>query len=255
MSRYFRHAGIATMWCLALAVALTSSRYFFPRPPLLVPAEMLAFSRHRVWILLHIVGGIVAIAVGLLQFVSALHDAYPRVHRVMGYLYLSAVFLACATGLWLSPDTPIFAADGLTDLAAIDLSVLGLSPSFLGYSVSSKFSPNQFVLVRVGFTTLALVWLSTSLLAVVHARQRRFQRHRAWMVRNYSLTFAAATVRLVALPLLVLTRNPVVAITCTFWSWILNLAVGEWVIHHRLSCDERLKSDYTQSGDSECYRL
>jgi hypothetical protein len=242
MSRYFRHAGIAMMWCLALAVALTSARYFFPRPPLLVPAEVLAFSRHRVWILLHIVGGIVAIAVGLFQFVSALRDAYPRVHRVMGYLYLSAVFLAGGTGLWLSPDTPIFAADGLTDLAAIDLSVLGLSPSFLGYSGSSKFSPNQFVLVRVGFTTLALVWLLTSLLAVVRARQRRFQRHRAWMVRNYSLTFAAATVRLVGLPLLVLTRNPVVAITCTFWSWILNLAVGEWVIRHRPSFGAGLKS-------------
>jgi len=85
MSRYFRHAGIMTMWCLALAGALTSARYFFPRPPLHVPAEMLAFSRHRVLILLHIGGGVVAIAVGLLQFVSALRDAYPRVHRVMGY--------------------------------------------------------------------------------------------------------------------------------------------------------------------------
>lgn len=235
MCRYLRFVGITMMWCLALSVALTSARYIFARPPLLLRTEILAFSRHRVLIVLHIVGGMAATAVGLLQFVSALRSAYPRLHRLMGYLYLISVALAGGTGLWLSPDTPIFAADGLTDLAAIDLSVFGLSPTFLGYSASSKFSPNQFFLVRAGFTILALVWLSTSVLAFVRARQRRFASHRAWMVRNYSLTFAAATVRLVGLPLLVLTRNPVVAVTCTFWSWTLNLGVAESVIRQRSS--------------------
>lgn len=53
------------------------------------------------------------------------------------------------------------------------------------------------------------------------------------MMRSYSLTFAAATVRLASFPLLVLTRNPVVAITCAFWSWILNLVVVEWLIRRR----------------------
>jgi hypothetical protein len=233
MSRYFRQAGIATMWCLAFVVALTSTRYFFAPPPLMLRTETLAFSRHQVLIQLHIVGGIAATAVGLFQFVSALRSAYPRLHRLMGYLYLISVALAGGTGLWLSPDTPIFAADGLTDLAAIDLSGLGLSPTFLGYSATLKFSPNQFFLVRAGFTILALVWLLTSLLAFVRARQRCFASHRAWMVRNYSLTFAAATVRLVGLPLLIVTRNPIFAITCTFWSWVLNLGVAEWVISHK----------------------
>ena len=105
---------------------------------------MLALSRHQVLILLHILGGIAAIAVGLLQFVSALRSTSPRVHRVVGYLYLSSVFLAGGTVLWLSSDTPIFAADGLNDLASIDLSVLGLSPSFLGYRAFSKFCESIF---------------------------------------------------------------------------------------------------------------
>jgi hypothetical protein len=151
-------------------------------------------------ILLHIAGGIVAITVGLFQFVSSLRDAYPRVHRAMGYLYLGAVLLAGCVGLWLSPDTPMFTAQGLTDLTAIDLSTLGLSPSFLGYSASSRFSPNQFFLVMVGFGTLALVWRLTAALAFARARQRRFDEHRAWMMRSYSLTFAAATVRLASDP-------------------------------------------------------
>jgi hypothetical protein len=136
--------------------------------------------------------------------------------------------------LWLLPDTPVFAAHGLTDLTAVDLSMLGLSPSFLGYSPSSRFSPNQLFLVMIGFGTLALAWLLTSALAFARARQRRFDEHRAWMMRSYSLTFAAATVRLSGLPLLILTRDPVVAITCAFWSWILNLLVAEWAIRRRL---------------------
>ena len=96
--------------------------------------------------------------------------------------------------------------------------------------LTSRFSPNQFFLVMVGFGTLAIVWLLTAALALARARQRRFDEHRAWMMRSYSLTFAAATVRLAGLPILVLTRDPIVAITCTFWSWILNLVVAEWFI-------------------------
>jgi hypothetical protein len=67
----------------------------------------------------------------------------------MGYLYLSAVFLAGCTGLWLAPDTRVFAAQALTDLTPIDLSILGLSPSFLGYRASSRLTPDQFFLVMV----------------------------------------------------------------------------------------------------------
>jgi Predicted membrane protein (DUF2306) len=233
MRRSFHFAMMTAMWFLAFAAALTSARYFLVPPRFLLPSEILALSRHHMLILLHTAGGIVAITVGLFQFVSSLRDVYPRVHRAMGYLYLSAVFLAGCAGLWLSPDTPVFAAHGLTDLTAIDLSRLGLGPSFLGYSTSSRFSPNQFFLVMVGFGTLALVWLLTAALAFARARQRRFDEHRAWMMRSYSLTFAAATVRLAGLPMLVLTRDPVVAITCTFWSWILNLVVAEWLTRRR----------------------
>jgi len=230
MRRYFQSGAKTAMWFLAFAVAITSARYFLTRPPLLERTQILALSRHPIWILLHIAGGIVAVTVGLFQFLSALREAHPKVHRATGYLYLSAVILAGCAGLRLSTDTPVFAADALTDLTALDLSFLGLSPSFLGYSASSRFSQEQCYPVMAGFATLAVTWLVTAGLAFVRARQRRFEDHRAWMMRSYSLTFAAATVRLVPLPFLVLTRDPVVAITCTFWSWILNLAIVEWVI-------------------------
>lgn len=162
MRSYSHSAAVTLMWFLALVAALTSARYFLVPPRWLLPNEILALSRHHTWILVHIASGIVAITVGLFQFIGRLRHAHPRVHRAMGYVCLSAVFLAGCVALGLSSDTPMFAADGLTDLTTIDFSFLGLSPSFLGYSASSKFSASQFLLVRVGFTTLAIVWLITA---------------------------------------------------------------------------------------------
>ena len=48
------------------------------------------------------------------------------------------------------------------------------------------------------------------------------------------LTFGAVTVRLLAVPLFFVTQDPVVAITLTFWSWVLNLMVAEWLVRRAL---------------------
>ena len=151
----------------------------------------------------------------------------------MGYAYLGGVLLGGVVGFRLSPDTPVFVADLLMDSKAFDLPFLGTSPSWLGYTPSITFTPSQFVPVMMGFAVLSVVWLVTSIIAFVRARQRRFGEHRKWMIRSYALTFAAVSVRLIGLPFLFLIRNPVVAITCTFWSWVLNLMVAEWLIRRR----------------------
>lgn len=221
------------MWFLALLVALVAARYFLSPVPWLYHMQVLALARHPFWIRLHIAGGILALTLGLFQFVGSLRAARPRLHRILGRVYVAAVLVGGAAGLRLSPDTPRFVADALNESKGFDLSLVGLSPSVLGYGPSSTYSPSQFFLVMLGFAALALAWLVTTAAALLRARQRRFDRHRAWMTRSYSLTFAAVTVRLVGLPFLVLTRDPVAAITCTFWSWLLNLAVAEWLIRRQ----------------------
>ena len=89
-------------------------------------------------------------------------------------------------------------------------------------------------LTQIGLTTAAVLWLITGGLAYRAARRRDFIAHRAWMMRSYSLTFAAVTVRLIALPLFFVTQDPVVTITLTFWSWVLNLMVAEWLVRRAL---------------------
>jgi hypothetical protein len=119
-------------------------------------------------------------------------------------------------------------ADGLNDNTVFDL--LGISPAALGLATGGAYDPSQFRLVVVAFATLAVVWIFSALAALVRARQRRFADHRAWMIRSYSLTFGAVTVRFLALPLLFVTQDPALAVTLTFWSWIVNLMVAEWLV-------------------------
>ena len=84
MRRYLDSAATAVMWFLALAFALGAARYFLAPVPGLERSQALALSRHHLWVLLHIAGGIVAITVGPFQFIGALRDRRPEVHRAMG---------------------------------------------------------------------------------------------------------------------------------------------------------------------------
>jgi hypothetical protein len=229
MSRKLTRFAIAAMWLLAIAVAIGAARYFLNPVPLLVRPAALALARHPVWLLLHIAGGVVALLAGPFQFLSPLRASHPAVHRATGYAYLAAVLVASCAGLRLAPDTAQLMMDGLNERQFFELPLIGMAPSALGLNGSSGYDQAQFFPVVLGFAALAICWFVTSGSALLRARQRRFSDHRAWMMRSYSLTFAAVTVRLVALPLLLLTRSPVVAMTVTFWSWVLNLMVAEWL--------------------------
>jgi len=219
MPRPFRLLGITALWLLALVVAVFSARYFLDPPPLLVPpvgallpgpgtdtvtgVAPYLYSHHRLVFLLHIASGITALTVGLFQFVGSLRDARPALHRALGRVYLGAALVGGATGLPLS------------------FLLLGAIP----VSMRPQFYP-----IVASFVSLSLLWPLFTLLALSRARWRRFAEHRAWMIRSYSLTFAAVSVRLVGLPLILLTGDLIVGTNAAFLSWPLNLVVAEFLI-------------------------
>jgi hypothetical protein len=84
---------------------------------------------------------------------------------------------------------------------------------------------------RVGFATLAVFWLFSGTRAYLAIRRGNVQEHRRWMLRNYALTFGAATLR-IQLPLLLMSGVGFpVAYTLVAWiSWVPNwLAVEAWL--------------------------
>jgi uncharacterized membrane protein len=92
-------------------------------------------------------------------------------------------------------------------------------------------------LTQVGLITAAVLWLVTAGLAYRAARRRDFAAHRAWMMRNYALTFLAVTARILT-PLLLVARvgaggTADVAGTIPVGQtigWLVNLAVAEILV-------------------------
>lgn len=143
----------------------------------------------------HTMGGAVAVLIGPFQLIAKLRTSMPRVHVWMGRTYLLAVLAGGLGGLFFGP-----------------MSTAGAVGS-------------------VGFTTLALFWLYSGAQAYIAIRRADVQVHRRWMLRNYALTFAAATLR-IQLPLLIMSGMAFhMAYTTVAWSsWVPNwLAVEAWL--------------------------
>jgi uncharacterized membrane protein len=144
---------------------------------------------------MHTLGGAIAVVLGPWQFLSRVRARWPRVHVWTGRLYLLAVLSGALGGLYFAPT-----------------SVAG-NPGVIGFGI------------------LAVFWLYTGARAYGSARRRDFVAHRRWMISNYSLTFAAVTLRL-ELGLLQLSGLSFdVAFPIVAWSsWVLNwLAAEMWL--------------------------
>ena len=118
----------------------------------------------------HIFTATVALVLGPLQFVPKIR-ARRRVHRTIGRVYLLA----------------------------------GVLPSAIATVPVALWSGR--LLTQISLITAAVLWLITGGLAYRAARRRDFGAHRAWMMRNYALTFLAVTSRVLT-PLLLIVQIP-----------------------------------------------
>jgi uncharacterized membrane protein len=130
---------------------------------------------HYALLVAHIFTATVALVLGPLQFVPAIR-ARRRWHRRIGRTYLMVGVLPSA-------------------LAAVPVALL-----------------SGRLVTQVGLVVVAIGWLVTGGLAVRAIRRGDVAAHRAWMTRNYALTFLAVTARIVV-PILLLTGLSTGAIT------------------------------------------
>lgn len=115
----------------------------------------------------HVFTALVALVLGPLQFVPAIR-ARRRWHRRIGRAYLLVGVLPAA-------------------VTAVPVALL-----------------SGRIVTQVGLVVPAVGWLVTAWLAVRAVRRGDVAAHRAWMTRNYALTFLAVTARIVV-PLMLLT--------------------------------------------------
>jgi hypothetical protein len=146
----------------------------------------------------HVFTSCLVLLAGFTQFAPRLLNRAPKVHRVMGWVYLIVVTTISGPAAFIMA---LYANGG---------------PA-----------------ARASFAVLAVCWVSFTLCAGYFAIGRRFALHGAFMFRSYALTLSAITLRgytylidLTSLPL-----SPREIYILTAWlSWVPNLILAEVLI-------------------------
>jgi uncharacterized membrane protein len=146
----------------------------------------------------HIVTAMLALIIGPFQIFRKQSMARVRQHRLLGYVYIISITVSGIVSLYLS----LFATGGW---------IAGL-----------------------GFFGLDVLWVTTTWIALRKIMLKDIQAHKAWMLRSYSLTFAAVTLRIWLVPLTLLFGDFEAGYRVVAWlCWLPNLLVIEAVIRTR----------------------
>lgn len=175
---------------LSIAVALFSYRYAVGIGPLADGVTDNAFANP--WLAVHAATAATALLIGSFQFLPRLRARWPVHHRWAGRIYV----FSCLLG--------------------------GISGQFLAWGTTAG------PVATAGFGLVSVAWLWTTTRAFQLALQRDFVRHRQWMIRSWSLTLAAVTLRIQlgaagALDIPFELAYPAIS----FLSWVPNLIVAE----------------------------
>jgi uncharacterized membrane protein len=186
--------GVALLALLSLPIALYAFSFYFV-DAVGDPSFKTRFATLPVFAAFHVLGAGVALLIGPFQFIGAIRARALNVHRWLGRTYVSAVLIGGTGGFMLAT----IATGGLV--------------------------------ARVGFALLAVIWLYTGAQAYFAVRRRDLEVHRRWMIRNFSLTFAAVTLR-VHLPIMQVLGIPFEeAYPVVAWlAWVPNLLIAEWFV-------------------------
>ncbi len=196
---------------LAALIAIYAFSYLtFAETPFLSTKDpgVRANTLWQVAFYLHVAFGGVALLLGGFQFIGPLRNRLISLHRRFGKVYVVSVFISATSGFAIA----LFADAG--------------------------------PIAKVGFALLAVAWFYTNYKAFSEIKKGNILEHRAWMIRCYSLTFAAVTLRFI-LPfeLAVLGLDFPTAYRIVAWlCWVPNLLVAELLVHRLRAADQLLGS-------------
>lgn len=193
--------GLMLLLSLGVAAYATIAYAAFPLGSLVHPEMKTNFENHRIAVYLHIFASSLALVIGPFQFSKRLRANRPQIHRLLGKAYLGlGVLLGGLAGLLMAA----FAYGGISS--------------------------------NLGFGALAILWLYTGARAYWAIRHGDIASHQQWMIRNFSLTLAAVTLR-IYLPLSMVLGlpfelcYPIISWLC----WVPNLIIAEWIFNRPLS--------------------
>jgi hypothetical protein len=160
--------------------------------------EVLANALAKPWLKIHVAGAGTALLLVAFQLLPAIRRRR-AVHRWVGRVYASA----CIVG------------------------------GSAGFAVAMGTTAGP--IAATGFGLLAVIWIYVTSQGWLAARARRFDEHRAWMIRSFSLTFAAVTLRLYMPAAGIAGLDMGQAYRAIAWlAWVPNLALAELYLRRKI---------------------
>lgn len=152
----------------------------------------------------HVLAAGIILLVGFFQLLIGFRPQMRQLHKLMGTVYAyGIIFLAAPGGLIMS------------------------------------FFIDRGAWVLLSFLLQTVLWLICTILAVQKARKGDITSHRKWMLRSYTLTFAAVTLRLyifIVVDTIDLTHPSAYGIIA-WLSWIINLLAVEFYLIYKSNID------------------
>lgn len=198
---------------LAFKIGLTFLLGFFSYLMITITLPYFAFDDHtaflriKQWIIhnpiwktsfyIHVITSSLCLVAGFTQFSMRFLKKFPRIHRLVGWLYVCVILLLSG-------------------------------PSGLIMSLYA----NGGILSQTAFTTLSVLWIYFTYRAFYFAKAGNYLEHRNFMIRSYALTLSAITLRAWKfLIVLAIRPQPMDAYMLVAWlGWVPNLLFAEWYI-------------------------
>lgn len=204
LAALMKMVGWILMLLLAVLLFVLASHYLSLDPDVYFSEQREVYIANTIPLLMHVAGSMLATIIGPFQFLKKLRTGrYSKIHRWLGRLYLIGVLIG------------------------------GLGGSYL--AVIAYGGP----MARLGFMSIAGIWLVSGFMAYTNIRNRRIEPHRKWMIVNYAITFAGVTLRLWQMLFGTIGLDFLTSYNIVAWlSWVPNLLIALSVINRDHSTEK-----------------
>ncbi|MBK7291018.1 MAG: DUF2306 domain-containing protein [Chitinophagaceae bacterium] len=166
-----------------------------------IKQEYISIDQWRIAFFIHVYASMWVLFAGFTQFSKRLLRSKPKLHRTLGYIYVVDVLL-----------------------------ITGPAGLLMG------FYANGGLFSRIGFVTLAVLWILFTATALIKAKQKKFKTHRRFMILSYALTLSALTLRAWKYAITnTMSLPPMDVYRVVAWlGWVGNLVVAFWIIKRKV---------------------
>ena len=211
-AKYLLFAAIGLM--LAYVIPHDESFLVHPKDPLWQHYEPFKW-----WLLPHGIAGTCALLLGPMQFSDRFRNGFRKLHRVVGRIYVTGVFVAAPVGIYIQ------------------------------HLQERMGDPRSFTLAAA---VDAALWMITTGIALVFILKGKVQEHRQWMTRSFAVAIVFLEVRVIGgvggWANLDIHANETIVWTCLAFSILLADLVLQW----QESASGRSLSQSTKNRNRSC---